>query len=446
MGSDESVCLVPNATTAFNGVPRGAALVVLLLAGCTSVAPSGSPILSSPRTTPATTSIQPTASLPIAIPTATATAPGFAWQRLASIETTRDLAGIAASSAGYVVIERPRTAWFSRDGHSWTKSVLPFKTSTSGRVTLNAWVNEIVGGPDGFVSVGSYDYLPCSQATGDGGPPPCARGPISWVSSDGLSWQSSLSGPIPSDGSKLPAYSELVSAWPAGGGWDAAVEARDSVVYHGNILLHSADGLAWTRLSAPPLPEGVSADRVYAHGGAASASGRRLVWQDYEEETGRVSLATSVDAQTWTEIPGIEGTGIFVRQALGPGGQAEGPWLLSGQAFSSGPRSYAWFSSDLATWRRTSLIAAEGDADILWVERGGGGYIALGVYYDADGGMIPTTWLSSDGTTWAEVAAPSSPADGPVHLAAGPAGLIGIGGGTADDVGSTIWLGTSPGT
>jgi hypothetical protein len=119
--------------------------------------------------------------------------------------------------------------------------------------------------------------------------------------------------------------------------------------------------------------------------------------------------------------------------------------LLLGQAFSSGPPSNAWFSSDLATWRRTSLIAAEGDADILSVERGAGGYIALGVYYDIDGGMIPTTWLSSDGTTWAEVAAPSSPADGPVHVAPGPAGLIGIGGGTADDVGSTIWLGTSPG-
>jgi hypothetical protein len=381
-------------------------------------------------------------------------APAFAWQRLASIETAKRPIGIAASSAGYVAIEWPRTAWFSRDGHTWTKATLPFKTSTSGKLTLDATVNEIRGGPDGFVAVGRYDYLPCSQETGDGGPPPCARGPISWASRDGLTWRSSLSKPIPEDGSKLPAYSELVSAWPAGGGWDAAVEARDSVVSHGNILLHSADGLAWTRLSAPPLPEGVSVDRVYAHGGAASASGRRLVWQDYEEETGRVSLATSLDAQTWTEIagiegeaiPGIDGTGIFVRQALGPGGQAEGPWLLSGQAFSSGPRSYAWFSSDLATWRRTSLIAAEGDADILSMERGAGGYIALGAYYDIDGGMIPRTWLSSDGTTWAEVAAPSSPADGPVHLAAGPAGLIGIGGGTADDVGTTIWLGTSPGT
>jgi hypothetical protein len=421
-----------------------AVLAAVALAGCGATAQSVGPSVSGPGTaapTPGPTLSQPIPSDAAASPTAATGT--FAWQRLAAIPTNNELVGMTASSAGYVALERRRTVWFSAAGKTWTKATLPFQTSTSSGILLDAWANAIVGGPSGFVAVGGYDHTPCTTDVGDGGPPACAVRPMAWSSSDGLTWHSSLSTPIPSDGSKLPAYSEFARAWPAAGGFDAAVEARDSVLYHGNTLLHSTDGRVWTRLAPGPLPEGRTPDDIYAHGGAATASGQRLLWQVQDWQSGTTTtLASSPDGRAWTPIAGFDGAGVSIALALGPRSGASGPWLLVGDL--SGPTSsstVAWLSDDLATWRSGSFLISEASsARVTAVVHLAGGHIAVGSWDPEGAQSIPVTWLSMDGTTWSEVASPEpEPTDGPIYMAVGPAGLIGVG--STGDPGSAIWLG-----
>jgi hypothetical protein len=237
----------------------------------------------------------------------------------------------------------------------------------------------------------------------------------------------------------LPRYSQFALAWTAAVGWDAAVEARDSVLYHGNTLLHSSNGLDWTRLPSAPLPEGAaSGDDVYAHGGVATTSGRRVVWQVRDKATPTVtSLSTSADGTTWTVIPAFNGAGAFVQFAVGPTAGRDGPWLLAGRG---APGSTAWFTNDLAQWHASSFVATEGGSvSLTALERWVGGYIALGTYDPEAALPTPVTWLSPDGMTWNEIppTVPPSP-DGPVFLAMGPAGMIGIG--NAGEDASTAWL------
>jgi hypothetical protein len=366
----------------------------------------------------------------------------FGWQRLGTIATSTQLGGIAAAPSGYVVLEFPRTVWFSPDGRAWTKSTLPFKSGTSNGVRLRAWANEVAGGPGGFVVVGGNHQAPCTENTGVGGPPPCAVAPISWASSDGLTWRSSQSTLIPADGSALPDDSELVRAWPADDGWDASVEARDSVLYHGNKLLHSPDGLVWARTKAAPVPEGASSgDDIFSHAGVATSSGLRLLWQVRTVVVPTESwLSFMADGAGWTDVPGFDGTGAFVSVGLAPEDDSTGPWLILGTWFNgeSHPLT-SWFSQDLTTWKSGHLSTAGGLAiggSVL--EHWADGYIAVGV--EEDEHELPVTWLSADGTTWSTVVGPEpAPLDGPVFLTSGPAGLIGIG----SREGSTAWLGVN---
>jgi hypothetical protein len=250
---------------------------------------------------------------------------------------------------------------------------------------------------------------------------------------------------MPSDGSSLPDYSRLVRAWPAGDGWDAAVEAQAGVLSQGNVLLHSSNGLLWHRLEAAPLPKGASSgDDINAHAGVASPNGQRLVWQvrDVLDQV-KSALSTSADGQTWTRVPAFDGAGAFVHLGLGPEGAASGPWLIIGTVFNGESLPVrSWFSEDLTTWAggrvSSSGFLSFGSSTL---ERWAGGYVLLG---QRTGGEdeLPVTWVSADGTTWSEVAGPDPAlADAPVFLAAGPSGLIGVG---SADRGSQVWLGNLP--
>jgi hypothetical protein len=381
-----------------------------------------------------------------------ATAPGaptspapatFSWRRLGAIATTSQVGGIAASPAGYVVLEYPRTVWFSPDGRRWSSTELPFASSTSNGVKLWAHANAVAAGPSGFVVVGGYDHTPCTAETfAAGGPPACLVGPISWSSSDGVTWQSSRPSPIPSDGSALPDYDEIVAIWPAADGWDAAVEARDSVRYHGNTLLHTKDGRTWTRLTSPPLPIGTkSGEDIYNHAGVASPDGRRVVWQTGDPSIMATTLATSADGATWRGVPSLVSPGAMVNLALAPAAGVAGPWLLLGGTWGSDMRW--WRSDDLVNWRSGTVVLTGVDrAGLGAIARLQVGYVAIGIHQLDDYTTIPITMRSSDGVTWSlvEDIAPVPP-DAPMFMADGPAGLIGIGG---VDVGSAAWLGVDP--
>jgi hypothetical protein len=427
--------------------------LLFVLAGC-ATAPSVAPSIAATDAVPATpgATITPGAS-PTGAGSATQ-APSqvpppatFSWTRIGTIPTLFGFTGIASSPAGYVVLES-RTVWFSTDGRMWTKSVLPFTSTTSNGVQLRAHVNAIAGGPGGFVVVGGYEHAPCSSISqGDGGPPACQVGPISWSSADGRNWKSSQPTHIPADGSALPAYDEIVGVWPAGDGWDAAVEARDSVLYHGNTMLHTVDGRTWNRLAPGPLPPGATTgDGVYAHGGVASTDGRRIEWQTRDKDVATEStLATSIDGSHWVDVPSFAGEGAYVGVLLGPEAGKAGPWLVLGNSSTSGRW---WRSNDLVTWQMgATSFSGIPQAGIGALARLGDGYIALGVEQLEDYTTIRITLLSPDGATWtfvdATAASPEpAPEDAPALMADGPAGLLGIGN---VDTSSTIWLGVDLG-
>lgn len=420
-------------------------LAVVLVTGC-SAAPSAAPSASPPvAPTVGSTAHSPTAA---PAPSPTELRAAIAWQRVGFFESTTSLGGIAASPAGYVVLDLGRTVWFSPDGRTWTKSILPFTSSTSHGRELGAEANAIIGGPDGFVAVGGYDHTPCGNGSAAGGPPPCDVKPISWTSTDGITWTSSLPGPLPANGSGLPKYSEMVMIWAAGDGWDAAIEARDSVMYHGNTLLHSKDGLAWTQLASPPLPEGAeSGDDIQGHGGAGTPTGERVVWQYREHVAGfDTTLSATQDGTSWTRVPGFDGANAIVRLALAPQGVDGGPWLLIGERDVAGSNGVAvWRSDDMVTWH-SELATASGAplTEITALNWSAGGFIALG----SQAGQLhpdpPTTWRSDDGLTWTSVDDPLPKADDrPVFMAFGPAGLVGIGRNGGGENGATAWLGAS---
>lgn len=403
--------------------------------GATPVTPSPPPpSLATATSVPATESASASAAVPLG------------WRRLASFPLPRHLIGIAASEAGYVVMSYPRTAWFSVDGRAWTSSELPFRPATSRTVELQvglddgteleATVNAIAGGPGGFLAVGSYSLPPCTGQFTPGGPPRCEILPVSWVSTDGRTWRSSIGTPVPADGSGLPRYSELARAWPAAGGWDAAVSVlADTPVHRGNGLLHSSDGLTWTRLAPAPLPDGAaSGDDVYAHDGVATTNGRRLTWQVMHDGYGvpTAALATSADGNTWTRVDGFEGAGVEVTFGLAPAVKDD-PWWLAGYVVAGENVSVkSWRSDDLATWTMTSLPVAPGNRDGLWaLGRWAGLDIILGRASETSSSA--GSWTTGDGMTW------EAGTGSPRFMTAGPAGLVGAV--DAEDGTATIWIG-----
>lgn len=370
------------------------------------------------------------------------------WRHVADITVPREIIGMAASPAGYVVISWPRTAWFSTDGRSWASTDLPFRAATSMNVEfqllddgteLEATVNAVAGGPKGFLVVGSYTRPPCNGQFTPGGSPRCEIGPISWVSEDGRTWRSSITTPIPVEGEALPRYSEFARAWPAADGWDVAVSVlRDTPVSRGNTLLHAQDGLTWARLEPAPLPDGASSgDDVYRHGGVASPDGRRLSWQVTDKGLPTATtLSMSADGITWTRLAGFDGARAFVILGIGPE-QGGGEWLLGGYLIAGETSTVRWWrSGDLATWTSGELpIAWQNGRGLRAFERWAGQYVALGARDEPCCVANPGTWLSSDGRTWSEAEGNESP----TYMAVGPAGLVGVA--TGEKGSARIWLG-----
>lgn len=427
--------------------PIGVALCLLLVGGCAAPSSPGPSTPATEQPTPWATAGSTVAVPPTAQPTPVGTLGEFEWQHIGRFDASAVPLGMAASPVGYAVLTWDHV-WFSTDGRAWTSSTLPFAETSSNGADLVAHANAIAGGPNGFVVVGGQLVKPCDHVDeGAGGPPPCMVAPISWSSPDGITWTSSLPTPIPATGARLPDYTELVSIWPAGGGWDAAAEARASVVSTGNALLHSKDGLVWASLKAAPLLKGMTSGKdVNAHGGVSSGTGTLLLWQ-YSETNGgiyapRTELSTTADGKTWAEVPSFDGQNAYVRFALAPGPIGAGTWLLIGH--SDTPRGVTWWQSDdLATWRSGPIISTGPPMQsISALSRWGDGYMALGTQDDESYPGRPGTFLSDDGMTWRPAGFVGlGPLDGPFVMAEGPAGLIGIG---TDGVDSAVWFGVDP--
>jgi hypothetical protein len=340
---------------------------------------------------------------------------------------------MAGTPRGYVVAVDASDAHrvlFSRDLSTWKAITLPMDAEPADRpwpVRLRA----VAAGQAGFLAVGAYQSEPCAGGNaGDGGLPVCEIHPVAWVSSDGLTWRSSAGTKLPLTGD-LGTYAEFSAAWAVGDGWDAAVESSVGPEPHGNDVLHSTDGVHWTRLVAPPLPDGADAAAdVESHGGADLRDGGRLLWQvSWPEGSPQTNLLRSPDGADWEALGVLPGGTASVVGAVGPY-YFKDSWLLAGESeHDEGPRAAVWTSGDLRAWSRGLLPDPPGSSwsTITAVADWGVGYIAVGTW--AGAARTSATWLSPNGSDWGLVPAADGgfPRNGPVYLANGPQGLAGVG-------------------
>jgi hypothetical protein len=216
----------------------------------------------------------------------------------------------------------------------------------------------------------------------------------------------------------------------------------------------STDGTSWTADSA----EGIVDSSFVPRGAVADGSGGLLVVGEalsgetqtpaiWHSSAGGVLSRATLEAPTPAEIVGVAaGTGRFVaigdHSAPGLGAATTGAIVYSLDAWSSvdgtswshvslpDSDNYEaialtawsggfaavgvsetgtsgtgfWTSSDGSSWQRspTSL----GDFGVTSLLSFGGRLVALGAIRDEAEGMIPASWISSDGRTWVESRAP----------------------------------------
>jgi hypothetical protein len=462
-------------------------LLAAILTGCVgagsettpSADPGGSAPASLERSTPpASASASPdltpstSPSIPAAVEVDPAPLGWLAWHSLGTIPSA-DIRGVVGFAKGYVAFASSgpaRLVYYSPDGRTWRPVTLPFNT-TKAAFSPGIWAVTTDG--THLLAVGGYAHTPCIPAlmpsTGSdttGGGPPCPLAPISWISADGITWKIGFPGPLPADPpGYMPGYtqgSEFVAAWPVPtGGWDAALSHWNGEFLGGQGLMHSVDGLRWTRLATPPAADVATDFPPFAHAGVADAGGLRVVWQDWDERApadsptgnGRfvATVATYLDGRTWTDVGGFPGDNAHVLLGVAPG-DGGSRWVLAG---SSGPASGTeattptlWTSVDARTWTLMALPIASGVRDVTGLVHGAPGYVAVSGYrgmgdmWGSGEATSHETWLSADGFTWTElpVSGPAGADYGPGLVADGPAGVIGISLSPTDpDHASTVW-------
>src|SRR4051794_21539426 len=206
----------------------------------------------------------------------------YRWEQVAAIDApdrVRDFRLLAGSSLGYVAVTRsPPAVRFSADGANWTEHTLTVTDGVAVSIETAAASSSLL------VVAGSYS--PCSRQEFELNPyQGCRARPVSWVSTDGQTWQDSA--PWRGQIGELDRSGSLFSAvWAVPtGGWDAAQafdpsDASDDFELVGPAIWHSPDGLDWTLLK--PLVADVTATCgtgfVFSElRGAADDTGRRIV-------------------------------------------------------------------------------------------------------------------------------------------------------------------------
>ncbi len=423
-----------------------ASLVLLVaLAGCatagqpsSSLRPSASSLASQ-----GLASAAPSSAASTEAPTPSST---LAWYAHGTIPSA-EIKGVVGFAGGYVAIGWRRTVWFSADGVTWQAVALPFTVSTDryGR-SLDADVQGITTNGRQVLVVGGYSHEPCVApgAVTTGGGPLCQLAPLAWVSADGRTWRSAYPGPRPADPPGYSQGSEFVAAWPVPtGGWDAALSYWSGESLHGRDLWHSVDGITWAALAPAPALATANADAFpWVHAGVADATGRRILWQGWSDFTepfpsgaGRpvMTLATSLDGRSWSIIDGFPGRDAEVGTGVAPMSGRSTRWVLAGASnfvddFTSTPT--VWSSDDFVHWTATPLRTESGSLvrSVSSVILASSGYVAVGAVWDA-AQADHETWVSDDGLTWVALRRSGAPGSsfGPGIVAAGPAGVIGIG-------------------
>jgi hypothetical protein len=272
--------------------------------------------------------------------------------------STSEIYGIARGPTGYLAIgtaccdPEARAFWHSADLERWTRQEIGGDLDAT-----RFYVNEIAGGPAGWVAVGS-DFDGTTGAV--------------WASDDGATWDLVLEVQSGRPGLTLAD----VAMTPDGPIVVGTVDGPDGT-YDGAVWA-SSDGRAWERVGAddPDLVgEGeVLLSSVVHHAGGLYVIGTRATTEEREF---------------------CESLGMAAPLEAGP------PAPALSCAFG---RELAWISVDAETWEQVDNEAAPGlrPTEFRLVKAGGPGLVLLG---ESSGPASPDTMLftSPDGRAWTPV-------------------------------------------
>jgi hypothetical protein len=375
----------------------------------------------------------------------------LSWHRLGEIPAVVD--DVVGFAGGYVAIESAApNVWFSPDGSAWREIALP-----SGRTH-----SPVGGGPEALalatdgqrVLVVGDEHRACGETPSDRRDPTgdraCAT-PVSWLSTDGVTWRRSAAG------AAVAADGQLVAVWPVPtGGWDAVAAARSGERIWWRAILHSADGSAWAELAdeSPIDP----ADGLVGIGGVADTDGRRLLWAvsagpdssvgggsagNGAAEGTTTTVTTRAAGGAWSAAHGLDGPDADVTCGIVA---VDAAWWLAGSRGSPAGRlgetiSTVWRRSDAVDGWQAMTLPDDGEDGVPVTDllRADLGYVAVGSS-DEPGAVTHETWLSSDGTRWIELPRSADPGEdyGPALIADGRAGLVGIGPSSAAPTGESV--------
>lgn len=258
---------------------------------------------------------------------------------------------------------------------------------------------------------------------------------------------------VPADEAVFGGAGDQTMASVAAGGPGLVASGQDFSGGDGDAAVWvSADGLAWSRVSADFALFGGAGDQAMVMV-AAGGPGLVGVGYDFSGGDGDAAVWTSADGLAWSQVPADEavfgGAGDQVMAALAAGG----PGLVAaGYDSAGGDRDAAvWVSADGLAWDRVpgdEGVFGGGADQMIWsVTAGGPGLVAVG--HDSSGGdRDGAVWVSADGLVWSRVPADEAVFGGGAHqiiwsvIAGGP-GLVAVGddvsGGDGD---AAVW--TSP--
>ena len=299
--------------------------------------------------------------------------------------------------------------WASNDGEAWQR--LPDDPSFTGAGAVNVAVNGstslVLGMQPGSIddSLGARGWDPHAE-------PPTFR---VWLAdakqicagclptSSGSPWR-----PVdlvaPGGGETHAYFAALTAGGPGfvlvGGLYPStAGTVGDPVTSVGAIVATSADGSTWT--FTDPVAPGLAGG--FMQSVAAGPSGLVAV--------GEVALTptvwTSVDAGSWTRIPGpVASAGASIRSvAAGPDG-----FVAVGDEQGS---ARSWVSADGQSWQPSPESPVLAGGRMTRVTRFGSEFVATGQSQDGAG----AAWHSLDGLTWQRLDIASVFAGGPVQAA-----------------------------
>lgn len=356
-------------------------------------------------TTPPTPS--PSPSPPVLDP-ATAT-----WTKLGDAGESGALVGF---DAGYVALAGTE-ARFSADGLSWEATSLsrpvpncPDWGAPGDEDVPDAEARAIATNGGELVIVGEeapHDAAACANVA-------ASVRPLAWHSPDGRTWQRSA--PFEEGGTNARA----TAVWAVPGGWQAAVQGAVTSTIS---IWESTDGLAWH-----PLGEPVAVGDVNVSAGAGPDG--TVVMSRWVDTTSGPRLLTSPDGLTWEPIAKAGGCeeAPGTTQVVGPGTRGLDAWVLLDDM-------RLCTSRDLESWSATTLT----EAPWIVAQTRFGAILLADACFGAGNTCEPDprAYLSTDGLTWTPMAHP------PVYwgrsLADGPAGVLMVGQGTADEGATTVW-------